>query len=160
MGEEGYKCYKCLGLELDNFSVSEQAHVRAPGGGTAHAQRGVAQYWEIRTGLSLGIVSKPFSLLGPHFPHLCGGMAEDTHRRLRGTPKVQEKRETGNELPRKEGVPGIAPAPGPTRTRKTEVRAANPKRPPGTASLHRAQYQLGEGGSVRGSCPMITGHQG
>lgn len=59
------------------------------------------------------------------------------------------------ELPRNGGVPGFAPAPGPTRTRKTEVRAAKPKRPPGTASLHRAQYQLGEGGSVRGSCPMI-----
>lgn len=57
----------------------------------------------------------------------------------------------GGGLPRNGGVPGIAPAPGPTRTRKTEVRAAKPKRPPGTASLHRAQYQLGDGGSVRGS---------
>lgn len=57
----------------------------------------------------------------------------------------------GGELPRNGGVPGIASAPGPTRTRKTEVRAAKPKRPPGTASLHREQYQLGEGGSVRGS---------
>ena len=64
------------------------------------------------------------------------------------------------DLPRNGGVPGIASAPGPTRTRKTEVRAAKPKRPPGTASLHREQYQLGEGGNVRGSCPIITSNQG
>lgn len=66
----------------------------------------------------------------------------------------------GGDLPRNGGVPGIVSAPGPTRTRKTEVRAAKPKRPPGTASLHREQYQLGEGGNVRGSCPIITGNQG
>lgn len=95
MGEGGYKCYKCLGLDLDNFSVSEQSHVRAPGGGTAHPQRGVAQYWEIRTGLSLGIVSKPFSLLGPQFPHLYGDMAEDTHRRLQEHKKCRKGGEQG-----------------------------------------------------------------
>lgn len=53
--------------------------------------------------------------------------------------------------PRNGGTPGLAPAPGPTRTRKTEVRAAKPKMPPGAASLQREQYQLGDGGSVRGS---------
>lgn len=53
--------------------------------------------------------------------------------------------------PRNGGAPGLAPAPGPTRTRKTEVRAAKPKMPPGAASLQREQYQLGDGGSVRGS---------
>lgn len=53
--------------------------------------------------------------------------------------------------PRNGGAPGFAPALGPTRTRKTEVRAAKPKMPPGAASLQRAQYQLGDGGSESGS---------
>ena len=107
-------------------------------------------------------MNRPFSLPEPQFPHLWRGGV--TRHALLAPPgnavSVGRLGSRGGDLPRNGGVPGIASAPGPTRTRKTEVRAAKPKRPPGTASLHREQYQLGEGGNVRGSCPIISGNQG
>lgn len=68
-----------------------------------------------------------------------------------GRARRKRRRRPVGGSPRNGGAPGLAPAPGPTRTRNTEVRAAKPKMPPGAASLQRAQYQLGDGGSVRGS---------
>ena len=147
---------------MDNFSVRQRIHVRAPGGGITQPQRG--EQPTLETGTRLSLDDREQTLLPARVsvsPSIERGVAGHAHSAPLGNAISAGRRgPRGGELPRNGDVPGITSAPGPTRTRKTEVRAAKPKRPPGTASLHREQYQLGEGGSVRGSCPMITSNQG
>lgn len=150
---EGSHTSQTPGVARTGFPASPRSHVRATGGGTgAHSAGRLVLGDSSRFSSVTGQTLLPVRELSTEEE-----AAADDQLAPFGRTRVGPR---CGELPRNGGVPGIAPAPGPTRIRNTDVRAAKPKRPPGTASLQRVQYQLGEGGSVCGSGPMISDSEG